>query len=142
MIPPIVGVVTLCVWGITCTVSFFVLPFWWAVTALILNAAAIPVLSMPVYAPFRKYFCKNSLKWGLFVSGCIEGVVCFILILVMQKRLTAPGTFGFFVVGECILGHLHSAFRKVPGSIDELEMWELLGFLTSLGLLLPLTFFI
>lgn len=104
--------------------SFFILPFWWALSTIVFVAFISPLLAMPIFAPFKKpFFHKTKLKSQ--IAGASEALVFIIVYLFIQKLTTLPDWLFVVAIAEYIINQVVRAQKYMP---DIGEWHELIGF--------------
>ena len=116
-------------WGTIFIISFFFLPFWWAIFAILFGMIITPTICMIFYAPIRiRKFITNRLNIRDFIYGGIESIIFFASYYFINIKFSIPRYFLLFVILEYSINQLNRVYRNPQGPADILELKELVGF--------------
>ncbi len=121
-------------WVLAIIIPFFILPFRWAIFAIIFVSILSPMMALIFYMPLRNYLINKSGKD--YVSGAIESIVFIITYYFINSSFNAPKLFMIIIIIEYTINQLNRTYRQPSKIVNTDEIKELLGFYIMLSVFL------
>lgn len=115
------------IWAAAFVVPFFVLPFGWAIFAILWIAVVGMIGQAILYAVIKRWVDKKDQIYRDYVSGVCEAIADIILLSLLIIKAGAPRAILPTVAALYVVNQVNRTYRKIK--TDESEMHEMLGYM-------------